>query len=155
MRLRNGLMLSGAMAVVVALLLPNVMNGEVSMQDEAHSCTVEDSAQIEQVIRDAFPDARQKPKILSCDAGGTPFASFSHISAELVPDSVRDLTEFMPVGDPGWIPMSLLSDSYQPVFEGADWNKVTYAESFDEKTGARVFVMNTPDDRSFVLITSE
>lgn len=155
MRLRSSLMLSGAMAVMLILLLPHVMNGEVSMQDEAHSCAVEDSAQIEQIISAAFPDARQNPKILSCDSGGTPFASFSHISAELVPDSVRHLTKFILVGDPGWIPMSLLSDSYQPAFEGADWNKVTYAEASDKKTGARVFVINTPDDRSFVLITSE
>ncbi|MDO5622980.1 MAG: hypothetical protein Q4G24_16155 [Paracoccus sp. (in: a-proteobacteria)] len=154
MRLRSGSVLSGVIAVV-AVLLPHVMNGEVSMQDEAHSCAVEDRARIEQMISAALPDARQKPKIWSCDSGDTPFASFSHISAELTPDSVRDLTDFMPVGDPGWIPMSLLSDSYKPAFEAADWDKVTYAESFDERTEARVFVMNTPDDRSFVLITSE
>ncbi|TKW65032.1 MAG: hypothetical protein DI616_16815 [Paracoccus denitrificans] len=106
------------------------------------------------MLRKLF-SVEQDPEILSCSAGSTPWASFSYLSAEVTPGSFDGIDGFKPLNDPGWFPMDLMPDDYRGAFEGADWTAVNWTQSFDRSTGARIFLIKSPDNKAFVVVTSE
>lgn len=144
-----------AIAAVATALFLFSKETDVAMAGEQNDCTQDTREQIEQAVLKAFPDSDITLAILSCHEGGTPFASFSHFSAEVETESIGSVGGMQPVGDPAWLPFDLMPGVYRQSFEGVDWQKVNYAEANDPDSGARVFLITRPDGRSFVLVTSE
>ena len=153
MRLRPLIWGIGIAALAALILVWNATEGS-TMSTQQGACAPDSRDKISEVFQAAFP-AAQAPKVMSCDGDSTAWASFSHISAELVPASLSGLQGLEPLNDPGWFPMDLMDAQYRGAFGGADWTKVTSLESFDPVTKARIFLINAPDKRSFALITSE
>lgn len=118
-------------------------------------CSEQDRRKIADAIGLAFNDKVSDINIISCRHGGTPFSSFSHISAEVDPVSINSISDFQPLIDPAWIPIDLLGNEYLQSFQNTDWEKVTYTESFDPNTLARIFLINAQNGKSFIIITSE
>lgn len=144
---------TGVAALSALAFLGNAIEGN-TMTPQSGSCVESSRNKISEMFRSAF-SIETAPEVISCEESSTAWASFSSLSAELTPQSVNGVQGMKPLGDPAWFPMDLLSDRYRGAFEDADWSKVTYAESFDPATKARIFLINSPDKRSFVVITSE
>lgn len=145
-------MLGICMALAAVILGWNATEGG-AMSAQQNKCG-DDATKLSEMFRTLFA-AETPPDILSCSAGGTPWASFSHVSAEVAPASFDGIAGFEPLNDPGWFPMDLMPDDYRRAFEGADWTKVLSAQSFDPQTKARIFLIRSPDDRAFIVTTSE
>ena len=139
--------------LIVAMYIWNVSEGN-TMKTQTGGCAKDDRDKIAEMLHTVF-SVKQEPDVISCGGGSTAWASFSHISAEITPASISEISGFESLNDPAWFPMDLFEDEYQRAFDGVDWSKVTSHASFDPVTRARVFLINSTDGRSFVLITSE
>lgn len=124
------------------------------MSTQQGTCDQESRGKISEMLQSIF-SIEQPPKIISCYGGGTAWASFSYLSAEVAPASFDSIAGFEPLNDPAWFPMDLLAENHRGAFEGADWSRVMYRESFHPQTKARIFLIRSPDDRAFIVTTSE